>query len=307
MDCKDPKVYQNTRPSGYEGELADWREELLCRHADGQTDEAFRSALSKHIRNCALCRAALEQYQLLNKLASKRYEMIRLCPSASILDSFAFHPETLDAAAVRKLQQHLEGCESCREDIAWLRSQPKVGSTPVFSSRWRPILSAAAAILLIIAAFWVIQVSLKARAVANLTAMAELPRVELSEVETLPQLQNPADQTLYEDAVKLVQQSRFEEASAILRGLNPKDPGQLRVLFLLAYSYGRSGDLRQASDAVAKIRTCRPGSAPRCWYLANLLIKVHNWDRARTELDHVLTVDPGNERARQLKERLQRM
>ncbi len=307
MNCNDPRIYYNTRPSEYEGDLSDWQDELLCRHSDCQTEGSQRIALSEHIQNCSSCRDKLDQYQQLNRLATRLRQEILLCPSATALDSYLFHPETMGGNELKRLQQHLEHCASCSEDISWSKRHLQAGDSLLLSSRWRTVLAAAAAVLLIIAAFWGIQATRRARAVASLTAMAELPDVGMSEVDSLPPLQNHANQALLEAAMDMVRQSRFEDALSILQRINTSDSGKLRVLFLEAYSFGHSGNLRRASEVVARIRTCRPGSAPRCWYLANLLIKTHDWDRAQTELDHVLQVDPNNERARQMKQRLEQM
>src|SRR4051794_7550535 len=115
MDCTKPGLF-SAGPDWLEpGEQR--RHEALWQFARGKA-EGEGGVLRRHVEECAGCARLVRSFRRLDSAVHEGAEVFAACPSAE--DLARYPSDDLFAEERRKIEEHLQACARCGEDLAWL-------------------------------------------------------------------------------------------------------------------------------------------------------------------------------------------
>jgi tetratricopeptide (TPR) repeat protein len=282
--CIDRKFYTSRMPDGSSEEA---RAILLGQYEEKELDPALEKLVREHLDRCDSCA------QFLAGLEDVPNAMFieASCPSSVAIDAFLFNRHQLQEKEAARIEHHVEECEMCREELAWLKdleARKIVEFSPAARRNWPQILSIAAAVFFaVLASALLLQIAQIRNTEAKLQALAVVKRPNEINFDRLrtSSVSLPEDlDRIYQDGVNSLRQGNFEESARDMEKVVASAPNHSGALYLLGYSYYQMRQTEKAFEICDRAEQMQPHDLERCLSLVQIALKTGHYGRAIREI-----------------------
>ncbi|MBI3655070.1 MAG: CDC27 family protein [Acidobacteria bacterium] len=294
--CSDESLIVELTKDFTEPDPEGCRSHLLCCFAEQALPPTTMQKIERHVATCRDCAERVAGWRALQTLSRERTCITEaICPSAEDLEAYLYHETALPAIQRQRLAQHLEQCELCRQEVAWLRQcdartgfQGSVPSDRVAPAthvrrriRWMAV---AAMVLLALAALLLYRAQAPAPLHGNPYAgLVAFPDIQYEEFAAY-RPPEPALAKAYDMGLHLCKEGRYAEARPVLEPIAAKLADHPGVEFLLGYIYCKTGQMAKAYEYCLRAEATPPKSNQRCLFLFHLCLALGKPERALVEV-----------------------
>jgi hypothetical protein len=281
--CIDRNFYTSRIP---DSSFEESRAILLGKYEEKELDAGLMKLIQEHLDRCDCCT------QFLAGLESIADSVIidASCPSSAAIDALLFDRSRLTEKEASRIENHLEACELCREEVAWLKnidSRKALDFAPPHRN-WTQILSIAAAIFFaVISTVLIVQIASIQVTEAKLRALAVVKKPNEIDFAALQKSSVPLPEDInriYEAGVNAIKEGQFEEAAHDMEQVTAVRPDHSGAIYLLGYSYYHLRELEKAFELCDRAEQMRPHDLERCLSLVNIALKTGHYGRAIREI-----------------------
>jgi tetratricopeptide (TPR) repeat protein len=300
MKCSDPETFRLTgewkgagTPSSEEV-----RHEVLWRFVRGDL-ESGATAVRGHLSECAECRQLADSFRRLNgALQNRNARVFAVCPSPATLAGYL--DGELPEDERERVHIHLEQCEACRQEVAWLQ-KPATAEVAISRRGWIKWVGAAAAMLVTAPFVW-----WKSQPSSPYAHLAEVPPLEH---DSLLRVASGDAQSLllFRAAADAYDRGDFREASGKADQIIGANPRHSSAIFVKGMAEYRMGRLIEAYRLIQLSESIRPKSDYRCWVALQFALLTGDIVGIRKECQHVDGHERYRDRARRIMTEVQRI
>ena len=284
--CIDPEFY---RAQNSQENISVTRMLLFGKYLEGELDQKLSEDLRLHLGKCLFCTGEFEELQNISDLNNADEIPVSVCPSSQTLDHYQFDRASLSVIQITKIEQHLQVCTLCVEELGWLKNlEGSHKKRESYSYNWfQSALAAAAAVVLALSTFIFWQKSTVKASDHELRALARIQEPAQINYSALMETSEPLKEELqpkFEDGMQAFRSNQFEKARSDFETVIQEQPKHSASLFLLAHCYYRLNEPEKAFKLCSLSHDVHPHSFERCIFLVNLALKTGHFDHARIEI-----------------------
>jgi len=283
--CIDRELYRSALPGA---PFEEARAILLGKYSENELNQQHENRIREHLQRCDCCNLFLKDLEI-PEITSSVYVEAN-CPSSAALDAFLFHRASLPETEAKRIERHMEECELCRGETAWLKDleSKKVTEFAKPSRDWVKTLAIAAALvfavlstLLFVQSTKIQSTEAQLRAIARVQEPGEINYAALrsSSVDLPDEVED-----IYDQGVNSLKQGRYEDALRAMQRVTESVPEHSGAVYLLGYSYYQMREMEKAFEYCDRAEKIRPHNIERCLSLVNIALMTGHYGRAIREI-----------------------